>query len=260
MSMRTNDEIGRRALALALFSARVTVEMGLRFEPAKRVEWLTKMRGIERWAEAEDIPEYSTEFERHLLQRPTGDWSPRECDKGNWRMEAMASLLWAAGLLPEFPPEFERVNGDVVSNILPLKRSASIFLNAVNPRPEAEILAMISHIERFGTRALMEMDRRSGRSVALPNPDSITYLGKPFPQLENRQLGHAAHTARERVRALDWVTGRSPQWEDPAQGIVTFSAAQPSEAPLAAPGKAPPRRSSLFDFEDDDELFGTHVG
>lgn len=157
----------------------------------------------------------------------------------SWRIEAAAALMWALGMLPDFPP-FDRQTDHYLLRLIPDEDPRQFFERAVL-RPDEEIerkrsLAELWHW-RSRTRQIEEEKRplppelgfssydeivrkiaveaaRRGELAGLID-DDFAAKGKAYRDLSAEEWSEVSSITVERHRALNWLCGYAPanRWD-----------------------------------------------
>jgi hypothetical protein len=223
-----------RALALVslLFRDNLERELGDEARPRGVIEKLNTL--LLEWMDRESVRAHLSRRERALVETPLGGWDERAIGDVSWRIEGVGSLLWAVGMVDEIPAYDRLFELDGVMPSLNVFQESGPLIARVRLRPPDELDAHRDVAEVWHWRArTAELQRRSGLQPAPQNLQAALQravaagafaaaadgdfpaFGKPYRDLTADELTTCGAISRERHHALDWLCGRSADWDDP---------------------------------------------
>jgi hypothetical protein len=173
-------EISDRALVLYAFIRRATIEHLLTEwanEPSRVAQAEGARVETDRWLRREDLRDAVDDVERRLLAAPSGSWPREAIVDGEWRHEALGTLLWGLRhleALPAYDVDFDR---EAVETAITRYGSVDAFRVEGSLRPAAELDRAWGEADAW----FAATEGSEGEDVAL------------------------ASTAVERLRALSWL-------------------------------------------------------
>jgi hypothetical protein len=236
-------KVARRAFCLATLVTRAEIEMALRATPASQLNEITQgthrqlSRKMFQWLEGETLSWELSPRERALLAKPPGSWDEGESLRAVWRQESLAALLWALGLVRNFPAPDELIDQDKLLALLPLNKPTAASIEQAKLRPPQEIAEARQRAETWHWRArTWEM---AADPLNYPPPAGSNYAtiiaiaaemgelngyfkriggdfpakGKPYKELTEEEWGIINGIAIERHYALNWLCGWSDDWD-----------------------------------------------
>jgi hypothetical protein len=177
-------EISDRALVLYAFIRRATIEHLLTEwanEPSRVAQAEGARVETDRWLRREELRDAVDDVEHELLAAPSGSWPREAIVDGEWRHEALGTLLWALRHLEDLPAydvDFDRA---AVETAITRYGSVDAFRAEGSLRPQAEL-----------ERAWGEADAWFAATEGSEGEDAAL-----------------ASTAVERLRALSWLRDAS---------------------------------------------------
>lgn len=188
------------------------------------------------WLTEEGLDPFVTVQERHFLNRRLGRLAPEEAEAASWRIEAAAALGWALEFLDEPPPLDRPVDPAALLALLPSPWDKTRpFRTNAELLPEELIAFERERAELWHWRAGAEVDRvtLTGRDAAdlkaairevaaeaaaagfFPEPigNDFPVAGRAYQLLDIDTRDTLAAVATERLRALNWLCGLSPDWD-----------------------------------------------
>ncbi|HEY7668710.1 MAG TPA: DUF4272 domain-containing protein [Actinomycetota bacterium] len=177
-------EVSDRALVLYAVVRRATIEHLLSEwanEPSRIAQAEAARAETDRWLTRESLDEAVTELERRLLAAPSGSWPAEAAADGEWRHEALGTLLWGLRHLEDVPAYDEAFPRDVVETAITRYGSVDAFRTEGSLRPDREL-----------ERAWGEADAWFAATEGSVGEDAAL-----------------ASTAVERLRALSWLRDAS---------------------------------------------------
>ncbi|NLC58393.1 MAG: DUF4272 domain-containing protein [Armatimonadetes bacterium] len=232
-------QVAFRALCLGAVIARGEFEAFLEDEPEATPERLQQLiTRLGQWLATEGVQPHLSAAERLLLQAPLGKWTQPERRSVSWRIEALGVLLWALTFVDRLLPYDTEFDDVEVMETLGLYRFAPIdgFLEDARLRAASEVQvareaaalwhwrANVARLQEAGTtpadgRSWAEIISDAAATACrrgwAPEPigDDLPVFGKPYGALSLDERYHAYAIAVERHRALNWLCGSSPDWD-----------------------------------------------
>lgn len=177
-------EISDRALILYAFVRRATIEHLLTEwanEPTRVAQAEGARVETDRWLSRESLGDAVDEGESRLLHAPSGSWPREAIVDGEWRHEALGTLLWGLRHLEELPAYDVDFDREAVDSAITRYGSVDAFRAEGVLRPAVEL-----------ERAWGEADAWFAATEGAPGEDAAL-----------------ASTAVERLRALSWLRDAS---------------------------------------------------
>jgi hypothetical protein len=177
-------EVSDRALVLYALVRRATIEHLLSEwanEPSRIAQAEGARTETDRWLSRESLLDVVNEGERTLLAAPSGSWPLEAIADGEWRHEALGTLLWALRHLEELPAYDAAFDREAVESAITRYGSVDAFRAEGSLRPDAEL-----------ERAWGEADAWFAATEGSEGEDAAL-----------------ASTAIERLRALSWLRDAS---------------------------------------------------
>ncbi len=184
VAMPSVREVSDRALVLYALVRRATIEhllSGWANEPSRIAQAEAARVETDRWLTRESLDDAVGELERRLLAAPSGSWPAEAAADGEWRHEALGTLLWGLRHLDSLPSYDQAFDRDAVSEAITRYGSVSSFRAEGALRPDAEV-----------ERAWHEADAWFAATEGSSDEDAAL-----------------ASTAIERLRALSWLRDAS---------------------------------------------------
>lgn len=188
--------MARRALALGALWLRSQIEVEAILEESRSwAEAEAERTVLLAWLRATGLHRALSGRERPLLEAPVGVLTPEALVDATWRVEALAPLLWALGLLDELPSWEEEVQAEGLLEVLPL-----------------DLGSTARTCEDFSARAgLREPDAiQVQRALAQRRHQELAH--QPFSCEESHQ--RVSSLAFERLYALNWLCGLGRCWDE----------------------------------------------
>ncbi len=234
-------EIADRVLCIAVTAMLGAVLANLRdgaLDEAKAAQYATEAH---RWLRRENLADSLSVRERTLVAKPLEEWSDQDASDAGWGNEPAAVLLWAISAVDELPPYDSRVES--LPSPVPLLAPTADFRQAARLRPDEEIgrarsVAELWHgrshttkLQRAGERQAEGADfdavtrqsaARAHAEGSLPEPidGDFPAYGKAYRELADDEYAEATAIAVERLRAFNWLSGASPDWDSvPTQSL-----------------------------------------
>lgn len=182
LTPRSAQETAQRVLALLTVIGKV-------HDPQRSTAWMQK----------HNLQHYLSPAETAFVAQESPSYESRV--SFSWRAEAMVSLLWALGGLPEMPPfneQFEVFGVEIVSKAL---NDPKAFVNQAKLRSAQEISDMEDHLYHQHWRV---RDHELGLNVGKhldPRPGD--------PPIEELNPG----IVHERRYGLSWLAGWGEDWD-----------------------------------------------
>jgi hypothetical protein len=188
------------------------------------------------WLREERLTPHLTADERKMVETRLGGLDPDEAGDAGWRIEAVAVLAWAAGLIDERPRyDLPAPPAELLALVPEPWDKAQPFRQAIELRPEDEIAWAREEAELWRWRGEVETEEGAGgaspaeirqliRQVAADSARTGLFekpVGNDFPVAKRpyRDLGSderelLTDLASERLRALNWLCGFGEDWDD----------------------------------------------
>lgn len=235
-SLPSADAVANRALCIVSVLFRNNLERALAAEQRPRgvVERLHTL--LREWTDREGVRPHFSKREQAMMEMPLGSWDERVVAELSWRIEGLALLLWAVGVADTVAPYDTMSDLETIVPTLGVFESPGPFLERLRPR-EANALAAqrdIAEVWHWRARtaelqrrsgllpaphnlqAALERARAAGAFDAIPASGDLPAFGKPYRDLSADELSACSAIARERHHALNWICGRSRDWDDTA--------------------------------------------
>jgi hypothetical protein len=177
-------EIADRALVLYAFVRRATIEHVISefaHDPSRVAQAEGARVETARWLEREALVDAASDLERKLFDATSGTWPAEAIRDGEWRREALGTLLWAIRHLEELPPYGTAFEAAAVDHAITRSGSVSSFRSESSLRPLDEL-----------DRAWMEADAWFAATEGSAGDDAVI-----------------ASMSVERLRALSWLRDAS---------------------------------------------------
>jgi hypothetical protein len=171
---RTPKQVGKRILGLLAI-----IEMA---HPKKDLE-------APNWLKENSVRKFLSPEEKEFFNSPIKDKNLRI--QFSWRVEALASLLWAAKVLDEMPPLNEMFHITTLNKIEAIYKNPSKFIKEIELRPNSVIAEMEEHLIHQHWRV---------RDAQL--------FEKEMPKELNSSIVY------ERRYGLSWLVGSGKNWDD----------------------------------------------
>ncbi len=193
-----------------------------------------------QWLNEEGLAEAVTPEETPVFEAPVGDLSDEQVVTAAWRIEALAVLLWALGQRDAVPPYDEEADAEPLLRLLPaVGQPSETYRVMAGLRPAAVLEAERERARlwhwRARTQALLDqgfedpeldlaaaVQRAAEQAVQrgdLPGvfEGDFPAHGRPYHELSDEQYGTVASIAAIRHKALAWLCGRAPDWDQAGQ-------------------------------------------
>ena len=231
ITLRSAAEVAGRLIALAAVVRRCALEL----DPVGDAEG--DRFDLAAWLREEHLAGLLTADEQRLIGTRVGGLAPEVAEDGSWRIEAVAALAWAGGIIDMLPPFDQGAQPGPLLDTLPESwDKTALFRARVVLRGEDEIAAAREMAELWHWRGQIEEDiadaddgavrqlRDVIREVASDAARAGLFerpLGGDFVagkrlfrdlSPEERQL--MTEIAGERLHALNWLCGFGATWDD----------------------------------------------
>lgn len=240
------EEAVRRARCLGAIVARANVIEGavaMARGQSAEMERVAAGAVAEQYAEmeagfrADGLWQAFSAYERRLMEKRVGSWTPRELIDATWRAEALGALEWALGLRPSLFPYDEQHDPAALVSELNLSTPHAETLARCRLRSEEEISEARSAAELWLWRARTSQLKRNPAkyqpppgvtfeeiiSIAAqkagedglftPIENDFPAFGKPYRALSDEELSTMGSIASERLYGLNWLCGFSADWD-----------------------------------------------
>ena len=228
------ESVVERVLCIAAVAMLGAIAMGVEDDAMDEDEAARYLVESRRWLIRENLAGALSSDEKALIAKPVTEWSTQERVAATWRNESMGVLLWALSSfaeLPAYDASFERL-----PSFVPLLAPTAGFRSGARLRPADEIESARSVAELWHWRArTRELSDRNDPQVADHDLDAIARQaaelafadgkipapiegdfpahGKPFRSLDADEYDAVTSAAVERHYALNWLAGRSADWD-----------------------------------------------
>ncbi|KAI9597171.1 hypothetical protein BDF19DRAFT_421109 [Syncephalis fuscata] len=259
---KDSAELAARAASLQLFMSRWAselfhkqqIEKNERYEQNEQL--VNASEAITSTAIVTDIVDFMTEEERSLIMNKFGTWDEDTLMKHMWGWEAMGTLLWKLGVIPEIPSYCETFDRKelLISTQIQSKQpeTLAMFIDRVTsndvqaPEDNAVVCARaVAEIWywRSTAHSLLQLQQASASNKAhasglslnrLPPkfremirglPQEITSMTArelsapmPYRSINEHQHQKLHGIAKTRRQAFAWLSGRIPEWNDTVPG------------------------------------------
>lgn len=189
------------------------------------------------WVVEEGLDPVLTPAEQRLFKTRVGRLPRAEVLAASWQAEGLAALAWAIGILDDPPPLDAPADPAGVLTLLPSPWASTRALRTTATlRPEADLARERERAELWHWRAEIaqaaaptspkdERDRRSlvrevaeeahaAGFIASPAGHDFPVAGRPYRDLSPDALDTLTIIAAERLRALNWLCGFGPDWDN----------------------------------------------
>jgi Domain of unknown function (DUF4272) len=234
------ERVARRVLCLAALVQRAKAEYRLRPAPGDVLSASDRPSGavdkrINSWLSEYGLWASVSSEENVLFEKPFGQWSTQEVADGQWREEAMATLLWALHSDYRMPDYDRPALTTEIEKLAPTPNDAADMLRSSRLRPRAEISHARDIAELWLWRArttqlkkeeglnvkgynldeIIAMTAKKAREEGLfvPVDNDFPALGKPYRQLSESEWQTLRSIATERLYALNWLCGYADDWD-----------------------------------------------
>lgn len=230
------EAVAHRALSLVSVLFRDNLERAIALEQRPRavVEKLNTL--LKEWMDREGVRERLSKRESALMEIALGGWDDRAVADISWRVEAVGMLLWSVGVIDAVAPYDQMFALEDVMPTLGVFSETAPLMGRLSARSD-EVLQRqrdIAEVWHWRARAA-ELQRRSGLAPApqnlqnalgraqaagafdsVPSCGDLLAFGKPYRELTAEEATTCAVIARERYLALNWMCGRSADWDETA--------------------------------------------
>jgi uncharacterized protein DUF4272 len=237
--MVSADSAARRALCLAALVTRAEFEYRILERSAggkRREEQENHANDINLWLETEALSPHLSRAEIILLGSPLGEWSPQAIANGQWRGEALAALTWALTLVPAAGFD-QPADPRALLAAVKFMQPAVDLVSHAQLRNEAEVRGARNVAELWLWRSRSEQIMREKIAVPVPSGMSIEDIireaavaaendglfrridgdfpaqGRAYRDLSDEDTSLLRSIASERLYALNWLCGQSPDWD-----------------------------------------------
>ncbi len=235
--MLETDVVAKRALCIGLMVFRTQVENEISHIKDEAERYRQFGHSLLQWADDCDVTQSLSNDERELHAKPLGAWEYGEIFETFWRVEALKSLLWAIGHIPEMPTYFDSGNRNDTYALIPVNKPTQEFIDQSQLRAEdiiesqrhkAQFLNWRARTEVFRLRGMMPpMDdsydvvvRRALDSIENEGIDvvhdgvDLLIDGQRFIDLSGEMKGNIASICTERQLALEWICSDDEDWDN----------------------------------------------
>lgn len=153
------EQVASRALALAAVLERARLERALATKKLKPDEAQHDSDALMKWLDAEGLGDVLTSLEMDLLQAEPADWLDEDLDLAAMSVDALAILLWSAGVAPLPSPERPAVADDLLRRV-PLLQPVDAFIAKVAMRSADELERQRELCETYLWRCEQESSAR----------------------------------------------------------------------------------------------------
>ncbi len=195
----------------------------------------SQVEALGTWAEEQDLRKHLSAPEQAQFARPLGSWPEHDVVAVSWRKESLGVLLWALSCLAELPPYDEEFPDQTHLECIGWLQPTAEFLEGCELRPAEEIerarraaqlwdwRARAARLHRAQPRLakrynLPQIIREAAARVhaegGLPAPIAGDFpaLGRAYGRLREPDLALIQSISRERLLALNWLSGALPDW------------------------------------------------
>ena len=227
--------VAERVLCVAAVAMLGAIAAGVADDAMDEDEAARYLVETRRWLIREGLANALSVEEKALIAKAAGDWNADERVAATWRNESLGVLLWALSSLAELPASdapFERL-----PPFVPLLAPTAGFRGAARLRTPEELEDARATAELWHWRArTRELEERNHPQVAGRDLDAIVRQaaalafadrripppidgdfpahGKAFRALDADEYAAVTSTVAERHYALNWLAGRSADWDD----------------------------------------------
>lgn len=232
------DAVLSRALCVLGLLVRTQLEEQLAVDPPRAHTWTGALERLDAWLRRERLEDALVPEEQALLGVKWGGWSLADASTAAWRIEGLATLLYALSRF-ERPDDFGApVDTEAVyatTSLLPARAELAAGAE-LQPPDELERFRRMTGIWRW--RARTELLHRRGAAPTTGEPyegmvrraaeraaeaglvdvvaGDFAVRGAPFASVSETTLKTLAAVALERGRAAEWLCGRAP-WDAPSE-------------------------------------------
>ncbi len=230
--------VAYRAVCLGTLLMRENIEEGIKAAwkaPPAPPEKLWGM--LSSWMVRYGISEHLFPREKQLQAKPLGSWTMQEIVAASWRLESLGVIAWALSLIGSLPSFDRQCRKDEVLKRIPIGVPPDDFVKKAKLRPAEEISkardaaelwhwrARTAQIMREGVNApegltfpqiLHKSAEQAHRNGLIPKPKDGDFqlFGKPYGKLSEEEYQNATSIATERHCALNWLCGKSNDWDE----------------------------------------------
>jgi hypothetical protein len=227
------EAVGWRALSVVAVLFRDNLERELVGESRPRGVLDQLHTLLMNWIDREQVKAHLSAREAAMLAPPLGAWDERAISAVSWAVEGAGTLLWAVQAVPGIPPYDQMFELESVIPDMNVFQDPRPFLERLQLRAADEIERARDVAEVWHWRARThELQKRSGLAPAPQNLQNalnraigagafaaaqsydFPAFDKPYRELDVDELGFCSTLARERHHALNWLSGRSADWDD----------------------------------------------
>jgi hypothetical protein len=234
------DAVVRRSMCLAALVRRGELEEGLITESVdfnlRAAQGFTGLAAdIDKWLVRERLVGDLSDYERGMLAVPAGEWPRQYLIDANWRVEALAVMLWALSQIATLPGYDSMVDNLEIVNQSGLFKSPLDFTMSARLRSYDTLMVQreIAEIWRWRvntgrliregrmSRATINIDDIIGQAAeelyetykaVLPVDGDIVAFGRPVRDLDDDEFNVVSSIAIERNIAFDWLCGYIEDW------------------------------------------------
>ncbi len=226
------DEVARRMLCLDMLQHRRDAEEAFLKSPSEDElsEREDDVEAMLSFLRESGLWEFLSDEEIRAFETPLGEWKDEQYIDATWRVESLAVITWALGMIKRLPGFDEPVEAETLEDVLDIDNWADLVANAVlRDRDEIErardIAALWDWRAQVGTPPYEEPEdeaeiaeeaksaQEAGLISTLAQGDLVA-RGKPYSELNEDELEELASIALERHYALNWLCGFSDDWDN----------------------------------------------
>ncbi len=235
--LHSPQDVAHRALALGALVFRAVLDQTEQISPRRGADPYTEraVRNLTWWLVRQNVIDHQSTEERRMFRRMLGEWPADDLAAGVWRAEALGVLLWALNRLEAIPPYDALFDLEETLTLIPLFEPVAPFVDGAVLRSAEEIRrareiaelwhwrARITQMQQDGRAApdgtpLEELVRRAAallreEGIAEPLGDDFPAFGRPYASLLPTEYDRVYGVSRERHLALNWLCGRSRDWD-----------------------------------------------
>jgi hypothetical protein len=231
----------QRALCLAAIVTRAEFEYRLLERPAQKPQRQQEQQrhsdDINAWLKEESLWKELSRWERELLARPLGNWTPQEIADGQWRKEALCVLAWTLGRLKPMPRFDQPADAKDLLEAVEFMKESDALVARARLVPEAEITGARNVAELWLWRARTYRFQVNPQKYPPPSgmsyPDLVRQVAdmaeekglfrgiehdfpvgnQPYSRLKEERVSELHSIASERLYALNWLCGYAENWD-----------------------------------------------
>ncbi|NUO52591.1 MAG: DUF4272 domain-containing protein [Polyangiaceae bacterium] len=230
---RSAAEIAERIVGLTALLVRLNIELANRRDPAAGQAHLENFHA---WLEDLRIHRLLSPDEQTVIGIRLGELTDDLLFSLNWRLQAVAALLWSVGRLDTMPPYDRSIPAAVVQAELPIFKPIEPLVRAAQRRAPSTLREEQARAELWHWRARMHLLELQGMSppagdtfqaavargvagaasrgiIAAVRDGDIDCDGTAFGKLPDAVWRDATSSIMERHYALNWVCG-TEDWDE----------------------------------------------